>query len=93
MVHVGCLISHLMCVCVREAIWAGPDNALGGQCMVALSKVTRPVELGGLGVQPHIIGLCSSFALALLAKVDPDRISSLPTIQRPSINKEEKSFL
>jgi hypothetical protein len=51
MVHVGCLISHLMCVCEREAIWTGPDNALGGQCMVALSKVTRPVELGGLGVQ------------------------------------------
>jgi hypothetical protein len=33
-----------------DFIWTGTDTTLGGQCLVAWSKVARPVELGGLGV-------------------------------------------
>jgi hypothetical protein len=31
-------------------VWIGFDNAIGGQCIVASAKVTRPVDLSGLGV-------------------------------------------
>jgi hypothetical protein len=34
----------------RAFIWAGSELANGGQCLVAWSRVTRPTELGGLGV-------------------------------------------
>jgi hypothetical protein len=45
MVHVGCLISHLMCVCEREAIWAGPDNALGGLGVQDLTSLGYALRL------------------------------------------------
>jgi hypothetical protein len=36
---------------IREAfIWTGEHHVAGGKCLVAWSRVTRPVELGGLGV-------------------------------------------
>jgi hypothetical protein len=34
----------------RAFIWAGSNQVSGGRCLVAWSKVTRPVELGGLRV-------------------------------------------
>jgi hypothetical protein len=34
----------------RAFIWSGSDSVHGGCCLVAWSKVTRPLELGGLGV-------------------------------------------
>ena len=34
----------------RSFLWRGRKNALGGHCMVAWSKVTRPKKLGGLGI-------------------------------------------
>jgi hypothetical protein len=30
-------------------IWTGSDSAFGGKCLVAWTKVARPMELGGLG--------------------------------------------
>jgi hypothetical protein len=34
----------------RRFIWIDTDIAQGGECLVAWSRVTQPVELGGLGV-------------------------------------------
>jgi hypothetical protein len=37
----------------RTFVWAGSDKVAGGRCLVAWSKITRPSELGGLGVLDH----------------------------------------
>lgn len=34
----------------RECIWQGKEKANGGCCLVAWDKVTRPLDLGGLGI-------------------------------------------
>jgi hypothetical protein len=34
----------------RAFIWSGSETVQGGRCLVARKKVTRPVELGGLGI-------------------------------------------
>jgi hypothetical protein len=34
----------------RAFIWHGTSTASGGRCMVLWPKITRPIELGGLGV-------------------------------------------
>jgi hypothetical protein len=31
-------------------LWRGRKEALGGHCLIAWPKVTRPKELGGLGI-------------------------------------------
>ncbi|GJN24006.1 hypothetical protein PR202_gb11710 [Eleusine coracana subsp. coracana] len=34
----------------RGYLWRGRRDAQGGHCLIAWSKVTRPKELGGLGI-------------------------------------------
>jgi hypothetical protein len=76
---------------IRQAfIWTGTDRANGGQCMVAWSRVTRPVELGGLGVLDlETLGYALRLRWSWLARVDPDRISSLLAVGAAS-NKEDR---
>jgi hypothetical protein len=96
-VHVAIIVK--LCLSIRREkdklrrafISMGTDKALGDQCMVTWSKVTRPVELGGLGILDlTTLGYALHLHWAWLARVDPYQISSLPIIQRPSINKEER---
>jgi hypothetical protein len=57
--------------------------------MVAWSRVTRPVELGGLGVLDlETLGYALRLQWSWLARVDPARISSLPVVGAAS-NKED----
>jgi hypothetical protein len=58
----------------RGFIWCGTSSASVGHCMVAWSKVTRSIELGGLGVLDldrfgHVLHFCWGW----LVCVDPSR--------------------
>jgi hypothetical protein len=35
---------------IRSFLWRGRKEAMGGHCLVAWNKVTRPKEFGGLGI-------------------------------------------
>jgi len=56
-------------------LWRGRKEAKGGHCMVAWSKVCRPLQLGGLGIQSFQE---LSWALRMrwlwLKKTDPSRL-------------------
>jgi hypothetical protein len=43
-------ILHDIDIIRHSFVWIGFDNAISGQCTVASAKVTRPVDLSGLGV-------------------------------------------
>jgi hypothetical protein len=49
-VHVSLAVYRAINKLMRAFIWPGSDTVQGGRCLVAWSKVTRPSELGGLGV-------------------------------------------
>jgi hypothetical protein len=34
----------------RSFLWRGKKESMGGRCLVAWNKVTRPKEFGGLGI-------------------------------------------
>jgi hypothetical protein len=58
--------------------------------MVAWSRVTRPDELGGLEVLDlETLGYVLRLRWSWLARVDPDRISSLPAVG-VACNKEDR---
>jgi hypothetical protein len=52
-------------------VWAGTSTASGGKCMVAWARVTRPVELGGLGIlDPTTMGYALRLHWEWLARTD-----------------------
>jgi len=55
-------------------LWRGRKEAMGGHCLVAWNKVTRPKELGGLGIC-HLQHMCWALRLRWLwlKKTEPDR--------------------
>jgi hypothetical protein len=64
---------------MRSFIWTGTHLASGGQCRVAWSAVTSPVELGGLGVVDlTTLGYTLCLQWVWLACTDPERMSSMP---------------
>jgi hypothetical protein len=59
----------------RAFIWTGSDMASGGHCLVSWSRVTRPVELGGLGViDLTTMGYALHLRWEWLARTQPKRI-------------------
>jgi hypothetical protein len=59
----------------RPFIWSGSDQVQGGKCLVAWSKVTRPAELGGLGVVDlATMGYTLRLRWAWLACTEPERL-------------------
>jgi hypothetical protein len=65
----------------RGFIWYGTSSASRGWCMVAWPKVTRPIELDGLGVLDlATLGHALHLRWAWLARVYPNRSwSALPS--------------
>jgi hypothetical protein len=58
----------------RNFLWRGRKEAMGGHCLVAWNKVTRPKELGGLCIS-HLQHMCWALRLRWLwlKKTKPDR--------------------
>jgi hypothetical protein len=71
----------------RSFLWRGRKNALGGHCLVAWNKVTRPKKLGGLGISDLQKMNWVLRLLALVEKTEPDRpwasfkINSHPSVK------------
>ena len=71
-------------------MWKGRKDVRGGHCLIAWPKVTRPVELGGLGIT-NLQQL--SWALNLrwlwLQKTEPDKVWNFFHVHAP---KQVKAF-
>jgi hypothetical protein len=58
----------------RGFLWKGRRDVKGGHCLVAWPKVTRPVELGVLGIsQLQQLGWALRMRWLWLQKTEPDR--------------------
>jgi hypothetical protein len=58
----------------RGFLWRGRKDAKGGHCLLAWPKVTRPLELGGLGIH-DLKSLCWALRMRWLwlEKTQPDK--------------------
>ena len=76
--------------CRRGFLWKGRKDVKGGHCLIAWPKVTRSIELGGLGIS-NLQQL--SWALNLrwlwLQKTEPDKVWNFFPIQAP---KQVRAF-
>jgi hypothetical protein len=75
----------------RGFLWAGKESANGGKCLVALDKVTRPLQFGGLGISNlQMMSLSLRVRWLWLEKLDAPRPwAGLPL---PVSNKEKAFF-
>lgn len=64
----------------RGYLWQGRKDAQGGHCLIAWPKVTRPKELGGLGISDlHKLNIALRVRWLWLKKVAADKAwASLP---------------
>jgi hypothetical protein len=65
----------------RAFVWAGSDKVAGSRCLVVWSKITRPSELGGLGVLDlTTMGYALRLRWAWLSRAEPGRVwTALPS--------------
>ena len=71
----------------RGFLWRGRRDVKGGHCLLAWPKVTRPLELGGLGIS-HLqqLGWVLRMRWLWLKKTEPDRPWTALQIQvHPSV--------
>lgn len=58
----------------RAFLWRGRKDASSGHCLVAWPKVTRPTELGGLGISSlQQLGWALRMRWLWLKKTEPDQ--------------------
>jgi hypothetical protein len=58
----------------RGFLWKGRKDVKGGHCLVAWPKVTRPTELGGLGISNlQQLGWALRSRWLWLQKTEPDK--------------------
>jgi hypothetical protein len=58
----------------RSFLWRGRKDAMGGHCLVAWNKITRPKEFGGLGIlNLQKMSWALRLRLLWLKKTDPGR--------------------
>ncbi|GJN12908.1 hypothetical protein PR202_ga31233 [Eleusine coracana subsp. coracana] len=68
----------------RGYLWRGRKEAKGGHCLVAWGKVTRPKELGGLGISDlRNLGIALRARWLSLQNTDPNHPWSMLQIQVP----------
>ncbi|GJN10436.1 hypothetical protein PR202_ga28530 [Eleusine coracana subsp. coracana] len=68
----------------RGYVWRGRKEAKGGHCLVSWGKVTRPKELGGLGIfDLKNLGWALWVRWLWLQKTDPNHPWSIFQIQVP----------
>jgi hypothetical protein len=69
----------------RGYLWKGRKDVQGGHCLVAWGKVTRPKELGGLGISDlKSLGWALRMRWVWLQKTEPNRPWSMFQIQVPN---------
>ena len=74
----------------RGFLWKGRKEARGGHCLLAWPKVTRPVELGGLGISNlQQLGWALRMRWLWLQKTEPDKPWTFLPIQ---VHQSVKSF-
>ena len=74
----------------RGFLWKGRREARGGHCLLAWPKVTRPVELGGLGISNlQQLGWALRMRWLWLQKTEPDKPWNFLPIQ---VHQSVKSF-
>lgn len=75
----------------RGFLWKGRKEVKGGHCLLAWSKVARPVELGGLGIsQLQQLGWALRMRWLWLHKTEPDKPWAF--LQFRSISRSNPSF-
>jgi hypothetical protein len=58
----------------RIYLWRGRKEAKGGHCLVAWNKVTKPKELGGLGIADlKFLGMALRVRWKWLQRTGPDK--------------------
>jgi hypothetical protein len=71
----------------RNFLWRGRKKAIGGHCLVAWNKVTRPIEFGGLGIlNLHLMSWALRLRWLWLKKTDTGRLwASFKINAHPSV--------
>jgi len=69
----------------RGFLWKGRKDVKGGHCLIAWPKVTRPPDLGGLGISHlQFLGWALKLRWLWLQKTEPDKPWAFLSVQAPS---------
>jgi hypothetical protein len=74
----------------RGFLWKGRKDVRGGHCLIAWPKVTRPPDLGGLGISNlQNLGWALRLRWLWLEKTEPEKAWAFLPVQAPP---QVKSF-
>ena len=66
----------------RSFLWKGRKDVRGGHCLIAWPKVTRPPNLGGLGISHlQFLGWALKLRWLWLQKTEPDKPWAFPPVK------------
>lgn len=69
----------------RKFLWRGRKDLQGGHCLVAWQQVTRPLHLGGLGVDLQTMASALRMRWLWLERTQPDRPWGLLRVHIPEM--------